>query len=280
MPETAPVGPATLVVTSAGSASKPFSIEIADSNPGIFSQNKNGWGPGEIDNFDSLTKRTLNSPANPATPGQKVAMKITGLGKGTAAIVVVGNRTVNAGLARAMPQSGEQEISFAIPQDAPLGCYVPVYLQASPTRASNVVTMSIRSGSAKCDPGPIPTLDAKRIAMIAISRTNMFQHSGNTDKGEVRATFAVRDQSLSPLLLLPPPAPVPRTPALSSRPPTRRSPRRPLSTDSSEARGWQRARNSPSAAIIGAVPFPGIATRSVIIAARCPRGSSTPVNFF
>jgi uncharacterized protein (TIGR03437 family) len=205
MPETAPVGPATLVVTSAGSASKPFSIEIADSNPGIFSQNKNGWGPGEIDNFDSLTKRTLNSPANPATPGQKVAMKITGLGKGTAAIVVVGNRTVNAGLARAMPQSGEQEISFAIPQDAPLGCYVPVYLQASPTRASNVVTMSIRSGSAKCDPGPIPTLDAKRIAMIAISRTNMFQHSGNTDKGEVRATFAVRDQSLSPLLLLPPP---------------------------------------------------------------------------
>ena len=205
MPETASVGPATLVVTANGSASKPFSIEVADSNPGIFSQNKNGWGPGEIDNIDSLSKRTLNSPANPAAPGQKVAMKITGLGKGTAAIVVVGNRTVNAGPARLTQQSGEQEISFAIPPDAPLGCYVPVYLQASPARASNVVTMSIRSGSAKCDPGPIPALDAKRIAMIAISRTNMFEHSGNTDKGEARATFAVRDQSLSPLLLLPPP---------------------------------------------------------------------------
>lgn len=206
MPETTPVGKAALIVASGRSASKPFSIEIADSNPGIFSQNKNGWGPGQIENLESNSKRTLNSTANPAAPGQRVVMKITGLGKGPVT-VVVGNRTVNAGPARLTQQSGEQEISFAIPADAPLGCYVPIYLQAAPTRASNVVTMSIRSGSAKCDSGPIPTLDAKRIAMIAITRTNMYQRGGNTDKGEARATFAVRDpaQSLSPLLLLPPP---------------------------------------------------------------------------
>jgi len=206
MPDTAPVGPAMLIVTAAGSASKPFSIEVSDSNPGIFSQNKSGWGPGQIENLESNGKRTLNSTANPAAPAQRVAMKITGLGQG-AATVVVGNRTVNAGPARPTPQQGEQEISFAIPPDAPPGCYVPVYLQASPTRASNVVTIAIRSGSAKCDSGPVPILDAKRIAMIAITRTNMYKPGGNADKGEARATFAVRDpaQSLSPLLFLPPP---------------------------------------------------------------------------
>jgi uncharacterized protein (TIGR03437 family) len=207
MPDAAPLGPAALVVTAGGSASKPFSIEIADSNPGIFSQNKYGWGPGQIENIDSFGKRTLNSSANPATPGQRVAIKITGLGKGAGAIVVVGNRTVNAEAARTTSQPGEQEISFAILLDAQLGCHVPVYLQASPTRASNVVTMSIRSGSAKCDSGPIPSLDAKRIGMIVVTRTNMFKREGNIDKGEASAAFTVRDpaQSLSPLLLLPPP---------------------------------------------------------------------------
>jgi uncharacterized protein (TIGR03437 family) len=210
MPDTTPLGKSTLVVTAGGSASKPFSMEVVASNPGIFSQNKNGWGPGQIENIDSLGKRTLNSTASPAVPGQRVAMRITGLGRSSAAIVVVGNRTVNAGAARTASQPGEQEISFAVPSDAPSGCYVPVYLQASPTRASNVVTMTIQSAGTrpgKCDSGPIPPLDAKRIGMVVVSRTNIYKYGGNATKGEVIATFAVRepDLSLSPLLLLPPP---------------------------------------------------------------------------
>lgn len=208
MPDAAPVGRATLIVTAGGAASKPFSMEVAASNPGIFSQNKSGWGPGQIENIDASGKRSLNSPANPATPGQHVAMRITGL-KGSAATIVVGNRPA-AGAARATSQPGEQEISFAIPADSPPGCYVPVYLQASPTRASNVVTMTIQSTanrSSRCDAGPIPALDAKRIGMIVVTHTNMYKKGGNTNKGEVIATFAVRepDISLSPLLLLPPP---------------------------------------------------------------------------
>jgi uncharacterized protein (TIGR03437 family) len=215
MPDAAPVGPAALVVTAGGSASKPFSMEVAASNPGLFSQNKKGWGPGQIENIDAAGKRTLNSAANPAAPGQRVTMRITGLGKGLAAIVVVGNRTVNAGLARAVPQRGEQEISFAIPLEAPLGCYVPVYLQASPTRASNVVTMALQSKanrSGKCDSGPIPFLeaqrmDAQRIGMVVATRTNMLEYAANTNRADVIAAFSVRDTglSLSPLLLLPPP---------------------------------------------------------------------------
>ena len=209
MPDAAPLGRATLIVTAGGSASKPFSMEVAASNPGIFSQNKNGWGPGQIENIDASGKRTLNSTVNPATPGQRVAMKITGLGKASAATIVVGNRTA-AGVTRAAAQPGEQEISFSIPADSPLGCYVPVYVQASPTRASNVVTLTIQfaaNRSVRCDSGPIPLLDAKRIAMIVVTRSNVHNFSGNVNKGEVIATFAVRepDISLSPLLLLPPP---------------------------------------------------------------------------
>ena len=209
MPDTAPPGPSTLVVTAGGASSKPFSMEVAASNPGIFSQNKYGWGPGQIENIDPNGKRTLNSTTRTATPGQRVAMRITGLGKGSAATVVVGNRTA-AGVARPATQTGEQEISFAIPSDAPSGCYVPVYLLAAPTRASNVVTMTIQSAanrSAKCDAGPVPSLEAKRVAMVVVTRTNWFKHGASINKGEMMATFAVRDPdlSLSPLLLLPPP---------------------------------------------------------------------------
>jgi uncharacterized protein (TIGR03437 family) len=209
MPDTAPVGPVALVVTAGGSASKPFSMEVAASNPGVFSQNKLGWGPGQVENVDAAGKRTLNSTTNPATPGQRVAMRITGLGKETPAIVMIGNREANAGLAKATAQSGEQEISFGIPADAPSGCYVPVYLQALPTRASNVVTMTVQPATnrGKCDSGPIPMLDAKRVAMVVAARTNMYKIGGNTNTAEVIATFAVREpgRSLSPLLLLPPP---------------------------------------------------------------------------
>lgn len=209
MPVAAPLGPASLVVTAGGSSSKPFSIEVTASNPGIFSQNKSGWGPGQIENIDPAGKRTLNSTANPAVPGQAVAMRITGLGKATPAIVVVGSRTVNAGLPRIAGEPGEQEVSFTIPADSPAGCYVPVYLEASPKRASNVVTITIQSKTNRpshCDPGPVPMLDAKRIGLIEITRSNSYKKGGNTGAGEVVATFTVREPglSLSPLLLLPP----------------------------------------------------------------------------
>jgi uncharacterized protein (TIGR03437 family) len=210
MPDAAPLGPAELTVTSAGSSGKPFAIAIEASNPGIFSQNKHGWGPGQIENIDAQGKRTLNAIASPAAPGQRVAMKITGLGKGVPAIVVVGNRTVNAGAARMTPQPGEQEISFVIPNDVAAGCYAPVYLLALPTRASNVVTMSIQSAAnrtGKCDSGAVPLLDAKRIGMAVITRTTMDKFGLRSENGEAIATFTVRDpgRTFSPLLLLPPP---------------------------------------------------------------------------
>jgi uncharacterized protein (TIGR03437 family) len=212
MPDAAPLGAGLLVVKAGQSASKPFSMEVAASNPGIFSQNKRGWGPGQIENIDSNGARALNSITNPAHPGQRVAMRITGLGRGAAAAVVVGNRTVNAQLGRTIPQAGEQEISFAIPTDAPMGCFVPVYLKASPIRASNVVTVAVYSGavhssSGQCDPGPIPLLEQKRVGLAVLSRVAMITEDSDSVTDSFGAIFSVKGDGtrLSPLRLLPPP---------------------------------------------------------------------------
>jgi uncharacterized protein (TIGR03437 family) len=207
LPETAPIGPALIVVSSGGSESKPFSVQIAASNPGIFSVNQRGWGPGRIENLDSLGKRTLNSTSNPAHPGQRVALRITGLGKDAPAPLVIGGRAVQSGLPRTLPAPGEQEISFLIPQGVPSGCYVPVYFRGSGGRLSNVVTMAIRPGSGSCEAGPIPLLDKQRIGLAVFTRSSMLDGAISTTEDEVIAVFAAKNEGppVSPLLLLPPP---------------------------------------------------------------------------
>lgn len=206
VPETAPLGPASLVVTSGGSESKPFPVRIAASNPGIYSLNQRGWGPGRIENLASLGKRTPNSTANPARPGQRVAMRITGLSKGSGAPLVIGDAAVESGLPRALSAPGEQEVSVLIPQKAPTGCYVPVYFRDSTGRPSNVVTMSIRSGTGSCEPGPVPLLDKPRIGIAVFSRSNMLNGAVSTTMDEAFAVFTAKDEGppVSPLLLLPP----------------------------------------------------------------------------
>src|SRR5271170_7300410 len=52
IPPDAPLGAATVTVMAAGGNSAPFPVEIAASNPGLYSRNAQGWGPGWIDNLD------------------------------------------------------------------------------------------------------------------------------------------------------------------------------------------------------------------------------------
>lgn len=206
LPESAPLGAAALVINVNGTESKPFPIIVAASNPGIFSQNGKGWGPGQIDNIDAANQRSLNSSTNPAHPGQRVVLRITGLGQGMSAMATVGNRGAPARLIRSIPQSGEQEISLTIPAEAPQGCSVPVSLAISANRSSNVVTMAIGAGG-KCDPGPVPSLAANRIGIVAITRANMRHDGRDTITDEAIAVFSAkgRNPALSPLLLIPPP---------------------------------------------------------------------------
>jgi uncharacterized protein (TIGR03437 family) len=203
MPRDAQLGKAEIVVSVRGQSSKPFLTGVVPSNPGIFSTNEHGWGPGKIDNLDRANKRTGNSIANPATPGAAAILTATGIGGLNETVVFVGGRRTRAA-AREIPGTGIEELTFRIPKNAPLGCYVPVYLQNAPDRASNVVTMAIGSGGC----GPIPMLSENRLGVALFSRTNFRARGATLDSIEDDATviFAAGNKApvLSPLLLLPP----------------------------------------------------------------------------
>jgi len=204
MPESAPLGTTSLVVNVSGQASAPFPVQIVDSNPGIFSRNGLGWGPGKIANVGSAG-RVDNMPENPARPQSRIALRVTGLGAKKTAGVMIGHRLV-VGSVQATGTAGEREILAQIPGDAPPGCNVPVYLPQSPHRASNVVTMAI--GTPPCISQPVPRLPLGRLALGVVSRT-VFRggpdHQDSiVDEAIVSFVWADRNTAMPPLLLLPP----------------------------------------------------------------------------
>jgi uncharacterized protein (TIGR03437 family) len=200
MATSAPLGKGALVVTVDGMVSKPFPMEVAAFNPGIFTANGAGWGPALIDG---------KSQEKPARPGQKVSLLTTGIGGANEVSVVVGNRT-GKGVAVRGSRAGEDRIIFQIPPDAPSGCWVPLYLLAAPNRASNVATISIRRDSGRCDPGPVRLWSEQRTIGVALSRTRLkASKAGQPDSVSDEASIAVRTpmKERTPNLhdLLPPP---------------------------------------------------------------------------
>ncbi len=209
MAPSAPLGSSSLVVTAGGRASKPFLIEVAAFNPGIFSRNLEGWGPGRIDQIDGSGTRSDNSAANPAHPGQTVSLVVTGMGGAKDASVVVGNRIAKARASRGN-REGEDRLAFQVPRDAPSGCWVPVYLPATPNRASNVVTIAIRAGSGRCDPWPVPLWSTGKIVFVAISRARLKSATPDqadflNDEATIEVQAISQEQLLPRTVLLPPP---------------------------------------------------------------------------
>ena len=77
--------PSTLVqVEYLGALSPPISLPVAATAPGIFTLDSSGSGPGAILN---VADETVNSPSNPAAPGDWVSIFVTGAGVTTPAAV-------------------------------------------------------------------------------------------------------------------------------------------------------------------------------------------------
>jgi uncharacterized protein (TIGR03437 family) len=208
MPRSAPLGPSSLIVTVAGKPSRPFAVNVVASNPGIFSRNGEGWGPGRIENVDASGSRSANSTSNPARPAARATLVTTGLAKEIS--VVIGGRVTKAGPARATANPGEEEITVRIPADVPQGCYVPVYLLVSPARASNVVTVSIHAGAGPCDPAPLPVLGGERAGFAVLSRLRMRAIREGApesvrDDARIAFTATVPHPTVTTSDLLPPP---------------------------------------------------------------------------
>jgi len=76
VPQNIPIGAAEFQVQSSGASSNQVQIPVGVTSPGIFSQNSSGYGQGYILNKDG----TLNTPSNPAAPGDPITIYATGVG--------------------------------------------------------------------------------------------------------------------------------------------------------------------------------------------------------
>lgn len=76
VPSNLPNTPVLVQVQSGGAASNPVPVPVAAASPGVFSADGSGHGPGAIFNQDG----TLNTPSNPAKPGDKITILATGVG--------------------------------------------------------------------------------------------------------------------------------------------------------------------------------------------------------
>jgi uncharacterized protein (TIGR03437 family) len=168
MPSDAPLGEVAISITFPGTGGTSFYPAIARVVPasfGIFTVNSTGSGPGVIQNFVAPGDKPLNSTRQSARPGQFVTLWGTGLGAihapdteappvgpVSSVTVLVGDRPASTILyaGRSPCCSGVDQIDFQIPQNAPLGCYVPVVVVTPAGIVSNVATMSIASDGGVC----------------------------------------------------------------------------------------------------------------------------------
>ena len=214
MPEVAPLGSTSVSVETSAGPSKEFPIAVVKTQPGLFSANGLGWGPGKIDNLSARGKRVPNGLGSPARPGQMIQLWATGLSEAGKVDIVIGGRTAAAMSVRRDEQRGVESVLVRIPEDAPRGCYVPAYTRVSSTDSSNrstrsnMVTIAI-SEQSRCELTAGTRVDAgQTIGVVGVSRTMAVLASNQpaTTIDEGFAAFSVRAQTpeSNRLLLLPP----------------------------------------------------------------------------
>ena len=126
MPAGAPLGDLSLTVTVDGAASPPYPLQVTRGNFGIFSRNREGWGPGRVDNVAPDRSRSANSLANSARPGQALVLAGTGLGDARPEVWVGSRRAFVETVRRGTAGAAADEISFRLPPGTPEGCFVPL----------------------------------------------------------------------------------------------------------------------------------------------------------
>ncbi|HTR39144.1 MAG TPA: hypothetical protein VMH80_24880 [Bryobacteraceae bacterium] len=172
----APTGPATFTVTYNGQASNAAGHGIAENNPGVFTVDSSGQGPGIVTYPDySLVSSVKANPCGgpntacgAANPGDTLILWATGLGP------VSGDDASGSDLGKNMPNIplalwlggvratvtyqgrsgccvGEDQIVFTVPDSVPTGCAVPLVLQVG-NEVSNTTVLPVAKGSRDCTP--------------------------------------------------------------------------------------------------------------------------------
>jgi uncharacterized protein (TIGR03437 family) len=176
LPSNTPLGAGTITVTYNNVASTPAPITVVQNNPGIFTTPPGGTGAAVITFPDYSVVSSL--PVSPcggpytacgaANPKDILIAWITGLGP------VNGSDSAGAGLGQNMPNIplklfiggvqanisyqgrsgccvGLDQIVFTVPDNVPLGCSVPMFMQIGNV-VSNFALIPIASGSRSCAP--------------------------------------------------------------------------------------------------------------------------------
>jgi uncharacterized protein (TIGR03437 family) len=195
MPSTVAAGPATLRLVYQSTKSNAISIQIANAVPGLFAVSGGGYGPGAFQNFISEANEPVNSSIAPASPGQTVVLYGTGLGPvtfpdnvaptagnvSTPVSATIGGQPVSVLYSGRSPCcSGLDQIVVTLPGNVPLGCWVPVTVNAGGV-VSNTATLAIAApGAAACSDPANPlsrlVLTAGTQAFISLNQVDEIQN--------------------------------------------------------------------------------------------------------
>ena len=209
MPSNAPLGMASLRVMQGNAKGNPVPVRIVDNTFGIFTASGAGVGPGILQNFIAADNQPINAPTITAQPGQAITLWGTGLGPApggadnvappagnlpTQVEVFVGGKPGNILYSgRAPCCAGTDQIVFTIPNDAPLGCWVPVFVRTSGTIVSNAVTMAIQSDTSTCSDAlnPLSTalVSGRKAGAFVAARANTHEDIGTVAPVDVTVDY-------------------------------------------------------------------------------------------
>jgi uncharacterized protein (TIGR03437 family) len=232
MPSNAPLGTVSVRVAYNSRSSNPAPVRVVDSAFGIYTANGTGMGPGILQNFITAGQQPVNSLQQSARPGQVLTLWGTGLGPVTFPDNVAptaGNLPVQTEVSvggrparllyngRTPCCAGTDQIVLELPPDAPLGCWVPVYVRTGGSTVSNFVTIAITQDGSPCtepsNPVAQPLITGGRIAAALAARLSVRHDVGIVQVREAISDFAAayfaEERSapfnFNPIASLPPP---------------------------------------------------------------------------
>jgi uncharacterized protein (TIGR03437 family) len=233
MPSNAPLGMASVqVVVNGNLKSNLHPVRIVNSAFGVFSVLGTGSGPGVFFNFLSADNQPVNSPTVTAQKGQVITLYGTGLGPVTGGDNVApkaGNLPVQVdvfvgGVPAAVQYSGRtpccaglDQIVFTVPDKAPSGCWVPVYVRTGGTSVGNVTTMAIDPAAGVCSTDVLPHLSSALVNGQALGEVVAVRAATHQDVGVRAPVDVTADYHLS-FGIGPKIVPFPFNPALSVPP--------------------------------------------------------------
>jgi uncharacterized protein (TIGR03437 family) len=232
MPSNAPIGIASIQVVNGNGKGNLAPVRIASSQFGIFSALGSGQGPGILQNFIAQANQPINSPTIVAQPGQTITLWGTGLGPVSfpdnmapeAGNLPVKTEVFVGGVSAAIQYSGRtpccsgtDQIVFQVPQNAPQGCWVPVYVRTAGTTISNFVTMAIGPNANSCSTDVLPNFTAGYIKGERIGKAMAVRATTREDVGMIAPVDVTGEYHVS-FAFEPNPGPFPFNVALSFPP--------------------------------------------------------------